>query len=305
VQASDTAILGRASIRVGNGKCSGSVIWKGPEYSYALTASHCVGDTDSVIAVEFVNGEKSKARVIAEDRSYDLALLKLWSRDVIDVVQPSASFSPTKDSRFVAVGFTSGVGPKLKTITVQGAAPRMNIADGNEFKVDSGPFAGGDSGGGIYLETPTGFRLVGVMSHGQDDKMIQGSQYNQTVGFLQRHADKIDGCESGICDWLKPNFPIGKTRPDGLVTDDQRALAIDDLLKKVAELNSKIADLEKRPIGAPGSSSLTQPIRVQTVMVEADKTGKVVKEIHGPVRSYDVWREPIVIRFVVSPKKER
>jgi hypothetical protein len=144
------------------------------------------------------------------------------------------------------------------------------------------------------------------MSHGQDDKMIQGSQYNQTVGFLQRHADKIDGCESGICDWLKPNFLIGKLRPDGLVTDDQRALAIDDLLKKVAELNNKIADLEKRPIGAPSSSGPTHStIRVQTVMVEADKNGKVVKEIHGPIRSYDVWREPIVIRFVVSPKKER
>ncbi len=203
VEQRDQIVL--SSVRLGNGGCSGTVIWKGddPEsISFVLTAWHCVNRVGSNITVHNTDGVKHIGTVYATDRKDDLALVGIFTRHAIEACPPQ-QFRP--DGEATAVGFPKGVGPKFKTVTfirdahIRGENGFRGIR--SQWSVDTGPFNEGDSGGGVFIDGS----IVGVMSHGRGT--IMSANHEQIVRFLITNSAVAEQRDCTAW-WCQPNISV-------------------------------------------------------------------------------------------------
>lgn len=216
---SDAPLIAHASVRLGSGSCSGTVFWKDDdkELAYILSARHCVWSEGDQIQVHFVDGDSSNARVLAVGPEYDLSLLVTHSTHVVSVCEPADSLP--SNGTWTACGYPGGVGPKYKTLQ----SPRFQsnvhtdngVFDRNVFRISSGPFSGGDSGGGVAVNN----RLAGVMTHGGRPGEMLAAPYQDIRRFLSQHGGKIRGCDPSECPWLQPNVPLPDQPGNGIDKD--------------------------------------------------------------------------------------
>lgn len=265
-QAADTEAVTRdevlASVRVGDGGgCSGTIIAAGKEVAYGISAVHCGATIGHELKIGFVDGSIGSARWVAVDAKKDLALFVCWAADVL-AVAPVADALPNDDP--IAIGFPNGAGPKLSKVAhannngTNGSSPRAI------FSLTAGEFGPGSSGGGIFrLGT-----LTSVTTNGWEGGPIHGCYHDDLIVFIKDHAALIrEGaplvqCVDGKCPkdkngrWIpSPNTPI-KLPKDGTFPDRESSKIIVALAKRIDDLESRLAALEK---GAKGDVAPPPP----------------------------------------------
>ncbi len=178
-----------ASVRVGrHGGCSGTIFKIEGKHAWGISAAHCAGRPGTTFTIGNPDGTETAARWIAVDERLDLSLFITWSSKIMATAK-IARYSPNWSARTDAVGYPGGSGPKYKHVTVKSGA---NINGGmrrNRYSVDRGPFRGGDSGGGLFYD---GDWLVGVITHGHDNRTIFGATSEQVVKFLEANVSRFD-----------------------------------------------------------------------------------------------------------------
>jgi hypothetical protein len=148
-----------ASVKMINGgnHCSGTVCYRDSQVAWIVSCAHCVSGKIGN-SCYWYNGDGSwfLAELVAFDRQLDLSLFRCDEPEKTLGVAWILDESPAGDNvHYEACGYTgvdgTGKGPYYKSLTLLG--------DKN-FRVNSGPFGGGDSGGGIYADGS----LIGVIS---------------------------------------------------------------------------------------------------------------------------------------------
>lgn len=255
-------VLASVKMKNGGSRCSGTVVSRGVKYAAIVSAAHCVAGRIGGKAT-FVNADGStfQAELIAFDRKADLSLFrgpadKVLGHSWIPRTMPKAS-------KWDAVGYTSGGAIQYKTIQ-----PYRG-----HYYVRSGPFAGGDSGGGIFADGA----LVGVISaSGDSDRFRNGvevKKYNKylyagcshsaLVAFITRHAGQLTQCGPNGCPpgrsypyRQSPNFnPNTPNIPIVLPRDNRRDVPDTEKTARIKALEDAIAGLRKQIDGikvAPG-----------------------------------------------------
>ena len=249
--------------------CSGTIIVKGKERSYGVSAAHC-GVVDGTFQFWTRSGKSGHARWVAIDRDYDLGLFVCYTRD-IDTVVPV--LDPLPDSPvWLAAGYpadSKGTQERKKlqftdVKDIQDATTKRQVKDRSGFRILDGHFAGGDSGGAIIaVRSQAGIEgLVGVISHGKDDEFIRASSHRSLVRFLRDNDAKMaPDCRGRWCyEWTEPDPsdkvpdqvpppPEGGLRGRGqhdlpvwIDSDRERAQIIVDLIDRIKKL-------EERPAG--------------------------------------------------------
>ena len=173
-----------ACVRLGNGVGSGVIVCVDGQDAYGLTVSHVAKKPGSDIVFHNRDGTEGMATFVARDRDSDLALFKCRSGDVIGVApvlvsRPGATptgagYTASKKGELEIKGLT-----RLEPVTISNLKnPRAAYA------VNSGKFANGDSGGGVFENRS----LVSVLSHGEDNKRALGATHPQIVSFLKENG---------------------------------------------------------------------------------------------------------------------
>jgi hypothetical protein len=179
-----------ASVKMVNGgnRCSGTVCYRDANVAWIVSCAHCVsGNVGN--ACYWYNGDGSwfKAELVAFDRDHDLSLFRCDEPEKTLGVAWILDDPPAgNDVVYEACGYTgvdgTGRGPYYKSLTPQG--------DRN-FRVDSGPFGGGDSGGGIYADGC----LIGVIaccegptSSSSNTKMYPWCSHGELREFVRQHS---------------------------------------------------------------------------------------------------------------------
>jgi hypothetical protein len=164
--------------------CSGTIIARGKLKAYGLSCEHCcrVGKEFDFTCSDGTT--KGVGRWLAEDDDLDLAIFVCWSKDTIGAVK---LYRTLPVGRVVACGFPGGKGPAKKTLVPVSNTVISNLPGRRyRFDVKAGHFAGGDSGGGVFI----GDGLISVMSHGEDDDEAFGSQHSDLVAVCERWQKK-------------------------------------------------------------------------------------------------------------------
>lgn len=256
-----------ASVRVGaGGGCSGTIIVRGDEVAYGISAAHCGAVVDQETKIGFVDGTTGSARWKVVDQKRDLALFVCWSADVLAIAPvPDAII---RDAALSGVGFPSNQGPKKVDLIYQREA---NIGGGVtprcEFSVVSGPYGSGASGGGVFRDGC----LVSVFSHQNSTQVAYGCRHEDLIGFLQENKSAVrEGvlavkCLDGKCPkdsngrWTpSPNIKITLPDDEGkrgntVLKDSAATKHILELEKRVTDLEARLAKLEK------GSNDVAPP----------------------------------------------
>lgn len=271
-----------ASVKMVNGgtRCSGTVCYRDEKAAWIASAAHCVAGRIGG-SCYWYNGDGTwfEAELVAFDRGKDLSLFRCDTPEKTLGVAWITGEKP--QGEFEACGYTgvdgTGRGPYYKKIS----------PDGDRwYRIeDAAPFGGGDSGGSVFADG----RLIGVISccdgaseRSNNEKILTGSTPGQFFEWVQ-----TNGCPrcpppeqrqffEGPPPWIpKPNFPFNppqrepEIKPDSPPPDNQtpppRDLDDDDdddchcpnvgeLLKRVDELEKKLAKLDSGPSlpGPPG-----------------------------------------------------
>ncbi len=221
-----------ASIYFGNSvDCTGTLI--GP--NAVLTAGHCAGGITSVRvgAVDFASGSGELIPVQKEHvypkwfKTYDVTLLVLESESSVTpriIAQDCIVDESLVDGALTIVagwGANDPRGNRYDSLLREGY---MEIIDHDcsetergcmvEIQADEGELAAsgdadacfGDSGGPLYLETPSGYYLAGITSRGFDNS--QGSACGPGTIFVRPDA---------LIDWIEGTLGYALERP---VCDD-------------------------------------------------------------------------------------
>lgn len=133
----------------GNG--SGVVLAPG----YVITAAHVVPEDGKILLWFPKDSPPVQMRVVKIDRELDLALL------YGDINCPCAEILTdglSVDDDVIGVGF-----PMFTTYGLQIVSPGLVQAIGGNVIATTNTSAPGASGGGIFIKTPTGFKLVGLI----------------------------------------------------------------------------------------------------------------------------------------------
>jgi hypothetical protein len=220
-----------ASVKMVNGgnRCSGTVCYRNPEVAWIISCAHCVsGNLGN--SCYWYNGDGSwfKAELVAFDRQHDLSLFRCDEPEKTLGVAWILDEAPTgKDVVYEACGYTgvdnTGKGPYYKSLTLQG--------DRN-FRVDSGPFGGGDSGGGIYADGC----LIGVIaccegptSSSSNTKMYPWCSHAEMRAFAAEHCPPCPAAAQRTQyeqppPWTPgPNFEFRPPRSPSDETDEEPA----------------------------------------------------------------------------------
>ncbi len=185
-----------ASVRVGKyGGCSATIILKHGKHAWGLSAAHCANSVGTEFTFGNPDGSEGRGRWIAIDRDHDLSLFICWSESVLGVAPVPCHQTPDWTLASEAIGYTRRQGPKWKQIKPHGL---RTISSSNGrfrrmmFAPTFGPFAGGDSGGGVFY---AGDWLVGVMTHGEDNRDIYAATLPQIKAFLKAHRSLFLGAD--------------------------------------------------------------------------------------------------------------
>ena len=249
-----------AVVRIGG--CSGVLIKKGDVVTVGVSAQHCTGRVGTTVYFNNPDGTGGLARWIAEDVKSDLSLFRVWTKDtkgVVANVQPDSE-KPSKEYR--GLGYPKGEGPRRKVLTWEGTF-HIDSLEGkrNQFRVESGVFNNGDSGGGVFNNG----KLFGITSHGsKNHEHLFSCTKEQLNAFLEREADKLD---TKLVEWDSSKAPP-------LGSDKDRTVALAGVIKKLAEL-----DAENKKLREELRKILDTPTRVQVLDPE---TGKVLAEESYP-----------------------
>jgi len=249
--------------------CSATIIVKGRENAYGVSAAHCSSAVGDEFGFTTKNGGTGNARWIAIDRAHDLALFTCWSKDIQSAVPV---ITPLPDNpEWSAVGFPA----RHRGQIVQGASfagtrditesgSNRTILDRNAFRLNSWVLRGGESGGAVFAvrEAAGVSGLVGVISHGKDSRTMQASTNRALVSFLKANESKmVPDCRNGYCerwdvappppaerDWSKGSHDL----PEFMDSDRERGLLIQELMKQLDELRKSNAELRELVMNATG-----------------------------------------------------
>lgn len=196
-----------ASVRIGErGGCSGTIFLIHEEYAWGISAYHCSNAVGTTFTFGNPDGSEGSGRWIALDRDSDLSMFKTWSKDVLASVAVPGFEQPKGQMLITACGYPRRRGPVYKEVSFRRELYIRNLRNSRWYFVPTwGKFAGGDSGGGVFLtdlsssekKTPeVGIDyLVGVMTHGEDDDEIYTATHKQIVDFIVSNAKQFKGIE--------------------------------------------------------------------------------------------------------------
>lgn len=210
-----------ASVKMVNGgnRCSGTVCHRDAEAAWIVSCAHCVSGKIGN-SCYWYNGDGTwfKAELVAFDRELDLSLFRCDEPEETLGVAWIFDEPPSGDEvRYEACGYTgvdgTGKGPYYKSVTPVGDL---------HFRVDSGPFGAGDSGGGIYADGA----LIGVISccggpssSSSNTRMYPWCSHRQLREFVAQHAPPVPAAEQRVQyeqppPWTpEPNFEFNPPRP--------------------------------------------------------------------------------------------
>ena len=257
------------------GGCSGTLVHRALGHTYGVSAAHCSGKAGTEVYVILQSGSRVKGSWVAADAKTDLALFKI----------PSSGQSL---ARVVAAP------PVIKSVTAYGRhGPKQLKATGPReirdttskqmfmrrgYKVSGGKYRDGDSGAGVYA----GGNLIGVASHGKDDKELFSSSHAPLVAFLKEH--KAFG-----------------PRPEGSDWGDK------DRTREILELKRRLAELEPSQ-GKTGPAGPAGPAggRGDTGPAGPPGTASDTSDLLSRLESLEDWRSNFraTIRIRLRPVKE-
>jgi hypothetical protein len=263
-----------ASVQVGG--CSGTIIAVGKQWAYGLSASHCKrGDKGPVVVLP--GGRRVKAEWISTDSKLDLVLFKIPAEGVFS---------------FVGIGPVSGdiVGRGLNGLKKLSYRSTGLIFDKrtkqefnrSEFKVESGDFDDGDSGGGVFSKG----KLCGVITHGNDD-LLYAATYSQVLSFLAEQKG------------LKHEVSAKDSEGWG---DKDRTREILELKQRLKKLETQIGTLKETPgpagpAGPPGPAGTNGTDGVSAVI--SNGVDNRLAKIEAWIRNFRA-----VVRVRLVPKGE-
>jgi len=181
----------RGSVQVGG--CSGTLIYRDLEYTYGVSAAHCSGKPGESVRIVLQNGRAIQGEWVSAEPSSDLALFRM---EVSEPKLTLAQVTPAlPQGRVTAMGRHG-----LKHLKSMGADKITDTSTGKVlsrrgYTVEKGKYRNGDSGSGVYA----GGILVGVASHGKDDKELYAASHAQLVKFLKERNAFGPGPEGS--DW--------------------------------------------------------------------------------------------------------
>jgi len=252
------------------GGCSGTLVYRDLVRVVGVTAAHCGGKVGGTVQVILQDGTVSPGTYIAVDHKRDLALFSIPH-------QPHSLATVTETAPKLGSLTSHGRnGPTQLTLT--GPDEITDSESGKKYqrmgyRVRRGKYRNGDSGSGVY----SGGSLVGVASHGEDDKELFAASHGDLLSFLKIHKAFGHGPEGS--DW----------------GDKDRTREILALKARLRELEEVIKNLKGLP-GPRGPVGLNgQP------GTAADTSG-----LSSRLTSLERWRSDFkaTIRVRLRPVKE-
>ena len=251
--------------------CSGVIIAVDGKHAYGLSAAHCcrVGKT---FEFETADGGGGIARWVAEDSDLDLSLFKCWSKDVSKSVPVYREVGGDLAKNVRAIGY--GVWGR-KLLDYVGPETINDGLDRSLFTVEGGTFKNGDSGAGVMAFGG----VVGIISHGEDNKHTYTSRHSQIVTFLDRHKEMSGKLFRKRGENLDAPPAPGQTIRSPVETgghnhegDSWRSLKTDrDRTVAIAKLQEEIAKLRKQ-IGA-SSPDVAAAVRKHVESIKSELRG--------------------------------
>lgn len=177
--------------------CSGVFVKSTEKEDLFLTAAHCGDGKDISITLDKFDSKfvKISSKVfylkpVRTLKKLDVMVFKTMDASGEWIVSPIADQKESDamdfGTRISAIGY-----PKGKEITLthgdflNRVQPVLSDFDQKEpvYKVTV-PFTGGSSGGGVWLKTSTGYKIIGLVSHGYRD--VSFINYTSTTKSLHR-----------------------------------------------------------------------------------------------------------------------
>ena len=203
--------LPRGAVDVGG--CSGTLVHRDLSSTFGVSAAHCAGAIGDVVYIVLQDGRRVRGSWVALDKEADLALFKIPSSG-----QSLAVVSEKAPVDGVVTAYGRHGHKHLKAMGAQEITDSSNkrLLMRRGYKVVGGKYRDGDSGSGVYA----GGVLVGVASHGKDDKELFAASHTQLVSFLKEYkafGPRVEGADWG---------------------DEDRTREILELKRKLKELES-------------------------------------------------------------------
>lgn len=274
-----------ASVHVGG--CSGTIIALIGERGYGISAGHCATAGESVSVVN-AKGKRVQGEWLAVDEAADLSLFTCPASVVLDVAPLSVSGST---GELHGYGWPGGKGPTKIVLSEGGIEKPSNLlVVRSRYPVKSGKFRNGSSGGGVFR----GNSLIGVQTHGDDDKLVLAATQQQILAFSEAQGR---------------TFSVNLTNPS-----DQKsgpltgALSSDrDRTKAIAEIRSMLLSLSQKPgpPGPPGPAGKDGRDGTDADPDGVEQLKQRIRELEERVVALEEWRRNFkaTIRVRVIPKE--
>jgi len=211
VIADDTSNYESSLVRIWPVGCSGCIIAKGAEHAFGLSAAHCTGSVGGTFDVASAGIKVGKGTWIAIDRKRDLALFKLPSKNV---PEPVSVISPLPQSgSWLSISHPAGspVKKQRADLVFKDNLKHNTLRNTrNVFNLRNGKFAGGSSGGPIFISNlKSGTSgLAGISTHGHDNRQIWAAEHGQIMGFMEANEKLMDkDCRNGWCERWRADLP--------------------------------------------------------------------------------------------------
>lgn len=267
-----------ASVHVGG--CSGTIIALVGERGYGISAGHCATAGESVSVVN-AKGKRVQGEWLAVDEAADLSLFTCPASVVLDVAPLSVSGST---GELHGYGWPGGKGPTKIVLSEGGTEKPSNLlVVRSRYPVKSGKFRNGSSGGGVFR----GNSLIGVQTHGDDDKLVLAATQQQILAFSEAQGR---------------TFSVNLTNPS-----DQKSGPLTgplfsdrDRTKAIAEIRSVLLSLSKTP-GPPGPPGKDG----KDADPDVEQLKQRIRELEQRVVALEEWRRNFraTIRVRVTPKE--
>jgi len=226
-----------ASVQVGG--CSGTLIAVIGKRGYGISAAHCA-KAGQPVSVTNSKGKRVEGEWIVVDSASDLSLFTCPASVVEDVAPLGTAKS---DGELHGFGWPGGKGPSRIKLSEDGEEKPSNLlVIRSRFKVKSGRFRNGSSGGGIFR----GDRLVGVQTHGDDDKLVLAATLTQLLSFAEAQGRTFS------VNLTNPSEQKSGPLTGPLSSDRDRTGAIADIREFLLALSK-----EPGPPGSPGPPGTT------------------------------------------------
>lgn len=237
--------------------CSGVIIAVDAQYAYGLSCEHCCRGVGQPVTIWFRDRTTATGKWLIEDASSDLALFRV-PRSAVLAVAPVAGENPTLDGRWSSAGYPNGAFTQ-KTVRYADDHYLGNFGERRwQFKLLSGTFGSGDSGGAVFHDGYT----VGIQSHFgwlvDGTTTFHAARWPELRDFVQQAKGKLKvPCPPG--EKCEPETPVvlprGERQNSTTFRDEaatKHILALekrgDGFEKRIAELEAQLLALQgKRP----------------------------------------------------------